>query len=71
MKLSELNQSQAGELKSKDVTALLPLGAVEVHGDHLPLGTDLYLAQALADLVEKKLGEDRALVLPVLPPHSP
>ena len=67
MKLSELNQSQAGELKHMDVTALLPLGAVEVHGDHLPLGTDLYLAQALTDLVEKKIGEDKALVLPVLP----
>jgi creatinine amidohydrolase len=27
---------------------LLPLGVIEKHGDHLPLGTDLYLARGIA-----------------------
>lgn len=27
---------------------LLPIGVMERHGDHLPLGTDLYLARAMA-----------------------
>ena len=29
-------------------TAVLPIGAVEGHGPHLPLGTDLILAEAFA-----------------------
>lgn len=32
-------------------TAIVPLGSVEQHGHHLPLGTDAWLAGALADAV--------------------
>ena len=27
---------------------LLPLGVIEKHGDHLPLGTDLFIGRAIA-----------------------
>lgn len=67
MNMAELNQSEAAALREKDVTALLPLGAVEVHGDHLPLGTDLYLAEALTKKLEARMGRERILVLPALP----
>ena len=33
---------------------LLPVGSVEQHGRHLPLGTDSYLAQTIAEDVAKK-----------------
>jgi creatinine amidohydrolase len=48
-----------------DTVALLPLGAVEFHAAHLPLGTDNFLAAGIAQKVAEKL--ERALVLPTLP----
>lgn len=44
--------------------AILPLGAVELHGPHLPLGTDNYIAAAVARKVAGQVG---AVLLPVLP----
>ncbi|MEO1194273.1 MAG: creatininase family protein [Pseudomonadota bacterium] len=41
--------------------AILPLGAVETHGPHLPLGTDTLIAEALLD---QALGD-----WPEAPPH--
>lgn len=67
MFFADLNQEQAAALSELDVTAILPLGAVEVHGNHLPLGTDAYLAEALARKVEERLGSKACTVLPVLP----
>jgi creatinine amidohydrolase len=43
--------------------ALLPLGAVEMHGPHLPLGTDNYIARAMALKVAERVD---AVVLPTL-----
>lgn len=44
--------------------AILPIGAVEAHGPHLPLGTDNYLAERLSERVAEQTG---AFVLPTLP----
>ena len=33
----------------KKAVLILPLGSVEFHGNHLPLGTDTYLAQGVAE----------------------
>ncbi|CAG9621160.1 creatininase family protein [Sutcliffiella rhizosphaerae] len=44
--------------------AILPIGAVEAHGPHLPLGTDNILAERLA---EKVAARTNAFVLPTLP----
>jgi len=46
-------------------TVILPLGATEQHGHHLPLGTDAIRAEALADRLAALLPD--ALVAPVLP----
>ena len=46
-------------------TVILPLGATEQHGPHLPLGTDTFRAAALADGVAKAVPE--TLVAPALP----
>jgi creatinine amidohydrolase len=45
--------------------AVLPLGATEQHGPHLPLGTDSLIGGALAVRVARRLGA--AFALPVLP----
>lgn len=43
--------------------AVLPIGACEQHGPHLPIGTDAMVAASLADIVSSELA---ALRLPVL-----
>lgn len=45
-------------------TAILPIGATEYHGDHLPYCTDTLTARALAERFAQELGT--ALVLPPL-----
>lgn len=44
--------------------AILPLGATEQHGHHLPLGTDIYLSEGISRKVSERTG---ALLLPTLP----
>lgn len=44
--------------------AILPLGATEYHGAHLPYGTDTFGAEALAESIARELGG--MLVLPAL-----
>lgn len=48
---------------SASTVAILPVGAVEQHGSHLPIGTDAMIAQAFADRLGAILD---AYVLPVL-----
>jgi creatinine amidohydrolase len=46
-------------------TAILALGSIEQHGAHLPLATDAWIAQWLAERVAARI--EGALQLPVLP----
>lgn len=49
MKWEELTAPQfAAAVESCGGVCLLPLGVIEKHGDHLPLGTDLFLAREIA-----------------------
>ncbi|MBO5098965.1 MAG: creatininase family protein [Clostridia bacterium] len=48
----------------KTDTAVIPLGSVEQHSSHLPIGTDCFQAEALARNVAEALD---AFLLPVLP----
>ena len=47
----------------KPEIALLPVGTIERHGDHLPLGTDNIVPSWIADKVAERLGGD-VIVLP-------
>lgn len=53
-------------LRTTDV-AMLPVGAVEQHGPHLPLDTDAFDAEFLATEVARHCSDPKPLVLPVLP----
>ncbi|MFD1451381.1 MULTISPECIES: creatininase family protein [Oceanobacillus] len=44
--------------------AILPLGATEQHGHHLPLGVDVYLAEGISRKLSEQTG---ALLLPSMP----
>jgi creatinine amidohydrolase len=50
------------------VVAILPLGAIEAHGPHLPVGTDIWIAEAMARRGAETLRADgvAAFVLPAL-----
>ena len=42
-------------------TAIVPIGSTEQHGYHLPLGTDVFLAEHLARLISDRTGALRTI----------
>lgn len=65
--LGELTWPQIAErLKEVDI-ALLPVGAIEQHGPHLPLDTDAFDADFLARQVAMACSNPKPLVLPLVP----
>lgn len=56
----------ADAVQAGATTVILPLGATEQHGPHLPLGTDLLIAEGLAERVAAEHGDELDLWL--LPP---
>lgn len=54
MLLAQINQETAAEAV-KNCIAVLPIGATEVHGNHLPVGTDSFLAAGVARKLEERL----------------
>jgi creatinine amidohydrolase len=52
------------DLAGADEVGLVPVGAVEQHGPHLPTGTDTIVATALCERVSERTG---APVLPAIP----
>ncbi|MCB0643966.1 MAG: creatininase family protein, partial [Phaeodactylibacter sp.] len=56
------------EEKLKEVdTAILPCGAIEQHGPHLPVDVDYYDADWMAKVVAEQCQEPRPFVLPAIP----
>jgi creatinine amidohydrolase len=64
--LADLRAPQVGELLSERSVLIQPVGAIEQHGPHLPLSTDLVIAATLAERVVAEHGD--ALDLWLLPP---
>jgi len=69
----ELTQPEIAAQLKKNPLVLLPQGSVEQHGPHLPAGTDIFAANAIAHSVAEKMD---GLVLPggplgVTPLHMP
>lgn len=65
MKWVELNSPQLGSV-SRETICVLPLGATEQHGPHLPVATDQIIADGLAAGLDALCG-GRLLILPGLP----
>lgn len=62
VKMEELNAVQFRDAVEKSFrTAILPIGVLEKHGPHMPLGTDVYTARELA---LKAAGKEYAVVFP-------
>lgn len=58
--LEALTWPEAGRLLARDSRLLFPVGALEQHGPHLPLGANTFLAEAVARRVSNELGILRA-----------
>jgi creatinine amidohydrolase len=48
LRLGEMTWHQVRDLDLARVVAVLPIGAIEAHGPHLPLETDVIIAEAMA-----------------------
>jgi creatinine amidohydrolase len=69
LSLDELTYEEAGELLRRGAVALLPTGATEAHGPHLPLATDVVISAEAARRAARRLETEGKLAL-VLPPIS-
>ncbi len=63
----ELTWPEAQQRLKQVDTALLPVGAIEQHGPHLPLDTDAYDADVLCREVARRCSDPKPLVLPLIP----
>src|SRR5262245_27678341 len=66
--LAQLTWMEVGGTDRERAVAILPLGAIEAHGPHLPLATDVLIAEAMARAGGERLSARglEALVLPTL-----
>ena len=66
MRLGEMSWTALGEqLKQGPLDVIVPLGALEQHGPHLPLDTDALIAEAVSDRAAQTAGE--CMVAPIIP----
>jgi len=63
MNWQELSSSEVGA-RSRDTLVVVPIASIEQHGPHLPVGTDSYIAEAMASALDREF-EGRLLILPV------
>lgn len=64
---ADLTTDDFRDLDAERHVALLPIGAIEQHGPHLPLDTDARIAEAIAAAaVERLSGDVGVLVLPTV-----
>ena len=66
MRLGEMNWTALSErLDQGPLDVIIPLGALEQHGPHLPLDTDALIAEVVADRAARTAGE--CVVSPCIP----
>lgn len=62
-RIQEMSWTEFDARRKETDTVIIPTGAVEIYGPHLPMGTDGIVAQAVADAVAARTG---ALVAPMI-----
>lgn len=63
-RMDEMSWTDFDQRRKDTDTILIPTGAVEIYGPHLPMGADGIAAMAIAERVAEKTG---ALIAPLLP----
>lgn len=69
MNISELTATEIASIDKENTIVLIPLGSVEQHGPHLPLGTKCFLSEAVAFSACAMLKAENiaALIAPTVP----
>lgn len=62
MKLAKMRWPQMKKLAREKLVAVVPVGSMEQHGPHLPFQVDVYIANRLAEDLEKRMPD--ILLLP-------
>lgn len=70
MRFAELSSPQVAALRQgpRVPVLLLPIGAVEPHGPHAPLGTDQLISQSMCERAAARLATDEHVRVLILPP---
>ena len=69
LRLAEVTWTEVAALGAEQLVAILPVGATEAHGPHLPLSTDDLIAGAMAEAGAERLS-GRGFDVLILPPLS-
>lgn len=69
MNLLDLTSHEISQINKEETIILLPVGSVEQHGPHLPVGTKCFIAETIAYETLNKLKTDEipCLVAPTIP----
>lgn len=67
LRLQELTSPRLAEILGRRPVALWPVGAVEPHGPHAPLGTDNLIAVGVCERAAARLEDPPCVLLPALP----
>ncbi len=67
MRMEDMSYPEFSSYRERLHTVLIPVGSVEAHGRHLPLGTDVFAPLEICRRVEKIL-KDRGIEVLVAPP---
>ncbi|WP_245917479.1 creatininase family protein [Bacillus canaveralius] len=59
-----MTRDEASKAVEEFPVAILPIGATEQHGHHLPLGVDIFLAEGISQKLSERTG---AILLPSMP----
>ncbi|HNX76143.1 MAG TPA: creatininase family protein [Candidatus Rifleibacterium sp.] len=75
MNLSDLTAAELAQIDKENTFIILPLGSVEQHGPHLPLGTKCFLSETIAFDAAARLKNDGysiiiAPTVPFMPCHT-
>lgn len=68
-RFADLAWPEVHDLGSRNSVALLPVGAIEAHGPHLPLATDGIIAEATVEEAARRLSVNSmtVLIMPLIP----
>lgn len=70
MKLLTISMDKFASFIERSDTVLIPVGTVEAHGHHLPLGTDVLIPSEIAEAVDARMGDQILLAPEVNYGHS-
>jgi len=70
-RMAEMTWPELRDAVQEGRIAVMPTGIIEQHGPHLPLDTDIFLAQQISEKAAAKVPDKVVLVPPVVHGHSP